>query len=182
VLQRWPQARLLIVGDGDDGPRLRQLADQLGLSGSALFAGFRSDLADLFARADLVLRTSINEGVNLTTIQALAAGLPVVGFANRVPREIIVDRGNGLLVAPRDAAQLAAAIQALAADAPLRQRLGEQGRADVRSAYDVRQVVAFYEQLYRMLAQRQSLAALPDQRRAARPVVQPLSLVPAHDD
>lgn len=162
VLARWPSARLLIVGDGEDEARLKALAAQLDLGQSVVFTGYCTALKALFTRADLLLRTSINEGVNLTTIQALAASLPVIGFHNPAPKEVIIHGENGWLTPLGDHGALAAAIDRLSGDEALRARLGQQGRASVRSYYDMRRVVEFYQQVYDAIRRRAALQTLPD--------------------
>lgn len=162
VLKKWPRARLLIVGDGEDEARLRRLADHPGLCDSIAFAGYRTDLTALFSRADIFLRTSINEGVNLTTIQAMAAGLPVIGFQNPAPKEIINNGLSGLLVPLGDELALAKAIHQLSEDRSLKRKLGQEGRARVDSYYDIASVVSFYEELYNAIHIRRPLDEVPD--------------------
>jgi glycosyltransferase involved in cell wall biosynthesis len=162
VAAHWPKARLLIVGTGEDELRLKRIANEIGVSNSVIFAGYRSDLTDLLTRADIILRTSINEGVNLTTIQAMAAGVPVIGFAAPVPKELITHRVNGLLASWCDPAALAAAIDELSGDDVLRQNLRAAGRNAVRDYYDIHKVIAFYEAAYTAIRESRSVAALAD--------------------
>jgi glycosyltransferase involved in cell wall biosynthesis len=162
VLQHWPQARLLIVGDGDDEGRLKAVAEQLELTDSVLFAGYRSDLAELFARADIFLRMSVNEGVNLTTIQAMAAGLPTIGFKNPAPKEIISDHINGRLVKLGDAVALGQAISEISGEKELLERLGQTARRRVNQYYSIQNVARFYEYAYEALRDKRDLASAPD--------------------
>jgi glycosyltransferase involved in cell wall biosynthesis len=162
VLNEWPRARLLIVGDGDDEPRLKALAGRLGLSDSVIFAGYRPNLADLFARADVFLRTSVNEGVNLTTIQAMAAGLPTIGFKNPAPKEIINQGVNGIIVPLGDEVALGHAILSLSSDKDLMHRLGRTGRVKVTDYYDINHVVCFYANLYAALCKNQPIDSIPN--------------------
>ncbi len=111
------------------GPRLRRL-------------GARTDIPDLLAAADIFALPSHFEGLPMSVIEAMLCGLPVVSTAIRGPREQVVDGVTGLLVPPREVAPLARALQRLAADPTLRQRMGEAGRARAVALYDEASVVA----------------------------------------
>jgi glycosyltransferase involved in cell wall biosynthesis len=162
VLEAWPHARLLIVGDGEDEARLKALSNQLGLAASGVFTGYRSDLAALFARADILLRTSINEGANFAMTQAMAAGLPVIGFVTAASSEIIEPERNGLLIPLRDHIALANAVRRLAADRELVRRIGEAGRSDMKNHYNITSVMETYVTCYKMLSthQQNSIASI----------------------
>jgi glycosyltransferase involved in cell wall biosynthesis len=162
VLATWPKARLLIVGDGHDEARLKALAEHLGLAESVLFIGYRSDVEALFSRADLLLRASINEGVNLTVIQAMAAALPVIGFKNGAPKEIINNRINGLLVDLCDDYAFAKAIVQICANKALMKHIIYNGRAMVSAYYSIDNVVRFYKSLYEAVSENRSLYLLED--------------------
>jgi glycosyltransferase involved in cell wall biosynthesis len=151
VLETWPLARLLIVGDGEDQERLKALSNQLGLAASVTFTGYRGDLAALFARADMLLRTSVNEGANFVTTQAMAAGLPVIGFVTAAASEIVETERNGLLVPLRDHSALASAIRRLAADRELARCMGAVGRSDMENHYNFTSVMETYIACYRTL-------------------------------
>jgi glycosyltransferase involved in cell wall biosynthesis len=119
-----PAARFVIVGRGDEEQALRGLAARLGLGGRVLFAGFRDDLPDLYAAIDLFALTSTSgEGSPAVLKEAMAAGVPVVSTSLDGVEEIIEDARHGLLTPPGDAAATASALERLAADAPLRERL-----------------------------------------------------------
>lgn len=162
VLQQWPHARLLIVGDGSDEARLKALVEQLNLAPSIILTGYRSDLAKLFTRADIFLRTSVNEGVNLTTIQAMAAGLPTIGFKTPTPKEIIADNINGLLVELGDATSLGQAISRVNSEKELLYRLGQAARAQVGRYFDIQMIAHFYENAYSALREHRDLTSIPD--------------------
>jgi glycosyltransferase involved in cell wall biosynthesis len=169
VVAAWPQvrralpnARLLIVGDGAEEARLHEQVAALDLTDHVKIVGFRSDLAAILARTNIYVRASRDEGVNLTTIQAMAAGLPSVGFANLVPKEIIVDQCNGLLVPPYDVDALADAVIRLAQDSALYERIAYAARSGVRSYYDVSLIIDQYARLYDALALGQALRDIPD--------------------
>jgi glycosyltransferase involved in cell wall biosynthesis len=162
VLAAWPKARLLIVGDGHDEARLKALVEHLELEGSVLFTGYRSDIESLFSRADIFLRTSINEGVNLTVIQAMAAALPIVGFNNGAPKEIINNNINGLLVDLYDELALSVAILQICTSKGLVEHITRNGRDMVKKYYNIDSVVRFYKKLYEGIAENSPLNLLED--------------------
>ena len=173
VLQEWPQARLLIVGDGADEGRLRALVAAEGLTESVLFAGYRTDLAAIFARADLYVRPSLKEGNNLATTQAMAAGLPIVGFQTEAVKDFVVHNHSGWLVPVGDILALAHAINHLSRNPALRQRLVQRARIGIQQYHDLERTVSFYEQLYIALASRQPLHHVPDMREYMWPQFNP---------
>jgi glycosyltransferase involved in cell wall biosynthesis len=110
------------------GPRLRRL-------------GYRDDVARLMAAADVFCLPSHFEGLPMSVIEAMLAGLPVVASNIRGPREQVVAGETGLLVPPGQVAPLADALAMLAADPALRARLGAAGRARAMALYDEAKVV-----------------------------------------
>ena len=75
---RGVDACLLLVGDGTDRERLEQRARDAGVARDVFFLGYQKDVASLYAIADAVVLTSVNEGTPVTIIEALAAGRPIV--------------------------------------------------------------------------------------------------------
>lgn len=113
-----PQARLMIVGQGQNEAKLRALARELGLDGRVIFAGFHADPAPFYATADLFVLSSDHEGFGNVIVEALSFGLPVVSTdCPSGPAEILGQGRWGRLVLVGDAAALAEAM-AVALTAP----------------------------------------------------------------
>lgn len=148
VLQRVPSARLLIVGDGPLRQQLERMVEELGLEGSVLFTGFRRDLARLYASCDLLVIPSVQEGLGMATLQAMAAGRPVVATSVGALSEAVVTGLTGLLVPPADPQALAEAILQLLEEPDLRERMGKQARAFAAQYFPVEAMVRGYERLY----------------------------------
>lgn len=150
LLPRHPLARVLIVGDGDLGPALRERARELGIADRTIFAGHRADVAELLGVLDVFCISSLYEGTPLALFEAMAARKAVVSTAVDGCREVLVDGESGLLVPPADPAALAAALERTLADPALRERLASAAREASRR-YDVRACVAsmqaFYDEL-----------------------------------
>lgn len=151
VRRRRPEARFVVVGDGELAADLRQRAHDLDLDGSIAFTGWRSDLADLYAALDVVVCCSINEGLPATLVEAGAAGRPVVATAVGGVPDVVTDGVNGLLVPAGDAEALAGAIEAVLADPELAARLGREGRQLAFARYGAQRLVDETEELYRRL-------------------------------
>jgi glycosyltransferase involved in cell wall biosynthesis len=128
VLRRCPQARFLIVGDGELRPGLERRVRAAALADRITFAGFREDVASVMAAADLVVLPSINEGMGRVLVMAMALGKPIVATHVGGVAELLGEGESGVLVPPRDAPALAQAISALLLDAARAQSLGAAGR------------------------------------------------------
>jgi len=128
-----PRLRYVFCGDGREGDALRRVA--AALDGVVRFAGFRTDMAACFAAADVVAMPSLQEGLGVAALEAMAAGRPVVGSRVGGLAEAVAHGETGLLVPPADPVALASVLGQLARDADLRARLGAAGRARVHARY-----------------------------------------------
>ncbi|HUD43022.1 MAG TPA: glycosyltransferase [Dokdonella sp.] len=153
ALARCAGARLLLIGDGEEAPRLRALAARLGLADRVRFAGAVDDatLAAAYAAADLVVLPSLDRGeaFGVVLLEAMRAGRAVI--ASDVAGSgisSVVGADAGVLVPPGDAAALAAAIAALAADPARRRALGEAGRARWRERFTLAHAAGPFLALY----------------------------------
>ena len=139
ILQEFPQLRYVLVGPGQqDWPRLRRLAQELGVASQVEYRGPvpESELYQAYQRANLFImasrevpnRLDLVEGFGLTFLEAAALGLPsVAGDSGGVP-DAVEHEVSGLLVDPTSAPAIAQAVIRLLKDEPLRQRLGHQAR------------------------------------------------------
>jgi glycosyltransferase involved in cell wall biosynthesis len=130
VRQRVPDATLVIVGDGDDRPRLEALTASLGLSAAVRFAGRVSDceLASWYARCTVFVMPSPDEGFGLVFLEAMRAGKPCIGAAGAAA-EVIVDGVTGTILAAIDEPALVDVIAGLFRDPARCERFGRSGRA-----------------------------------------------------
>ena len=148
VVRKSPDFHLAIAGDGPCAAELRQLADQLGVANRVRFLGLVNDVPALLQQARSFVLSSISEGVPLTILEAMASGLPVVATSVGGVPEVVSDGVTGLLVEPRNPQALASALLGMHQDAESALRFGSAGRRRVEALFDVRQMVARYEQLY----------------------------------
>ncbi len=134
-----PHVHLAIVGTGPEQKRLERQIDELGLANRVHWLGFRRDLPDLLSNFDAFVLPSLSESEAFpnTLVEAMASGLPCITTDVGSVREIVVDELSGLVVAPDSVDELAAAVQRLAADAGLRQRLGMEARRRVEQDFSL---------------------------------------------
>jgi glycosyltransferase involved in cell wall biosynthesis len=154
IRERHPQARLVCVGDGSLRDGLEAVVRDRGLTDAVRFVGYRDDVADWLALADVVVLPSLWEGLPLAAVEALAAGRAVVATAVDGTPEVVVDGRTGLTVPPGDVESLAAAVCRLLGDPGLRHRLGQAGRAWVQERFGQDRQVRQTEALYRALWER----------------------------
>jgi glycosyltransferase involved in cell wall biosynthesis len=141
-------AHLVIVGGGPLEGELRSLSLTLGLEGRVHFTGFRSDVAELLPSLDLFVLSSTEEGVSLTLIEAMAAGLPIVATRVGGNPEVVVEGQTGLLVEPGQPGALAAAIGGLLGDPEERARMGRRGLEVASRSFEIERLIDEYLVVY----------------------------------
>jgi glycosyltransferase involved in cell wall biosynthesis len=160
--------RLRIAGDGPDHERLVEEIDRLGLAAAVDLLGTQPDVDALLEAADVFVLSSTSEGLPMSVLEAMAAGLPVVASAvGGVPE--LVDGETGALVPPADPGALAAALARLGAEPRLRARLGAAGRRRAEAEFGLADFHRAHLAVYRAALDR---AANPNQtpRRNTRAV------------
>jgi glycosyltransferase involved in cell wall biosynthesis len=135
---------LWLAGEGPLDHALKRQAAALGIKDRVRFLGWRDDGAALLAACDMLVCSSRSEPLGNTILEAWAARRPVIACKAMGPAELITHDKTGLLVACNDAAALAAAIAALAADKPRAGALGEAGHAAYAAQFSEAAVVARY--------------------------------------
>ena len=149
---RFPRMRIICAGSDTSGGSVPALAREHGVDDVVLFPGFVRETAALLAGLDIFALPSHWEGLPVSIIEAMHARRAVVATRVGGIPELITDGADGLLVAPRDADALAAAIAALADDEALRDRLGVAARTRARAEFSVERMVERYQALYGSLA------------------------------
>jgi glycosyltransferase involved in cell wall biosynthesis len=139
---------LIVVGDGELRDDLRARATSLGIAERVHFLGARRDLGSLLAAVDVFVMPSLWEGLPLSMVLAMGAGLPVVATRVAGIPEVVQDDVTGLLVPPGDATALGAALARLVADRSVGQRLGAAAREFVRPRFGVDGYVSAVTALY----------------------------------
>jgi glycosyltransferase involved in cell wall biosynthesis len=151
LMGEHPRARLLLVGDGRFRETLTARARSAGLAERVRFSGALRDVRPALAAADMFVQASDEEGLPGAVLEAMAMGLPVVATDVGGTREAVDDGVTGLLVAPRNAAALAAALARLLADPGLAARFGSFGRKRVDEEFSSERELGLTEEVYRRL-------------------------------
>lgn len=118
---------LLVIGEGPERAAIESEIQTCALSARVHLLGLRHDIARILAGADILLLTSISEGIPLTIIEGMAAGLPIVSTDVGGISEIIEDQLHGFLSPAKDVAALSSGLMRLGQNSTLRQRMGEAG-------------------------------------------------------
>lgn len=151
------RARLVIVGDGPERPRLEARARELGIADRVEFRGRISD-ADLrtaYQRAGVFVLPAVldsrgdTEGLGVVLLEAMNYGVPVIASNIGGIVDIVVDQETGMLVPPADAAALASALDSVLRDPARSRRLGEAGRRRLAEQFSWDAILAKMESVYR---------------------------------
>jgi glycosyltransferase involved in cell wall biosynthesis len=147
VAARYPRVRLEILGDGPMRAELEALRDELGLEGRARFCGASEDVTGFLAGLDVFVLSSRSEGLPMTLMEAMAAGVPVVATAVGGIPEFVEESGCGWLAPPANPEALARAMTAAIEAGDLTER-GARGRAFAAERCSLEKMAADYESLF----------------------------------
>jgi len=148
LLEKIPNALLVIVGEGDLSSSTRQMAKSLG--DSVRFLGWRNDVETLYAAADVVVLCSDNEGMPVTLIEAASAGLPAVATDVGSTGEVVVNQKTGLVVDKSDSA-LAEGMKILLEDRDLLKNMSIAAKSRAEKDFGVEKLISSYSELYKSL-------------------------------
>ncbi|MBN1193316.1 MAG: glycosyltransferase [Coriobacteriia bacterium] len=155
ALVRDPTVVLAFVGTGPLEDKVRAEAASLGLSERVRFAGYRHDVPTVLAASDAVLLCSAREGLNRSGLEAMAAGVPVIGTPTRGIADLIGADEAGWVATSHSAEALAEVIDEAAAHPGERARRGAAGRRRAETDFSLSQILAEYDALFaRALASR----------------------------
>ncbi|MFN2502348.1 MAG: glycosyltransferase family 4 protein [Pyrinomonadaceae bacterium] len=153
IVKRVPDVRFFLIGDGILLEHLQERARKAGILDNFVFAGLvdRTRIPEMISAMDVVVHTSLREGLARVLPQSLAMGKPCVSFDIDGAPEVVIDDLTGYLVAPFDSEGLADRIAHLLEDEPLRKQLGENGRKHVDPNFRTEKMVADIADVYKML-------------------------------
>jgi glycosyltransferase involved in cell wall biosynthesis len=148
---KYPQIKLLLVGEGNLRGRLERQIQHLGLCSNVSLLGERNDIADLLNLFDVYVMSSRWEGVGRALTEAMYWGLPLVATAVNGAKELILHEETGLVVPPQDPKAMAVAIDRLVSDYELAKRLGSNAQRKARELMDSQQMITAIEDVYARL-------------------------------
>ncbi len=142
VVRQVPDARFVILGDGELRDSLERQVKELGLERHVTLGGFRNDVIGIIKSFDVFVMSSITEGLGTSILDAMACAKPVVGTRTGGIPEAVRDEETGLLVPPHDEAALATAIVRLLQDQQLRAHRGASGRQRAAEYFGVDRMIS----------------------------------------
>ena len=151
VVAALPQARLWLVGEGEFHAPLADSIERLQLAGSVRLAGAFDDVEDFLAAADLFVLPSLEEGMSVSLLEAMAAGLGAAASDIPANRVLVRDGVDGRLFAAGDAAALAERLIDMLGDRPQLVRLGAAARESVRATYWIERSIDDHLRLFEQL-------------------------------
>jgi glycosyltransferase involved in cell wall biosynthesis len=152
----FPDARMLIVGDGEEAGTLRALAGALGVAERVVFTGAVSneEMALQLKAGDLFLNTTVRaEGLSIVTVEAMACGLPVIVSRGGGTESTAEDGVSGVFVTPGDAGEAAEALRELFGDPERARAMGEAARARACARFGMQTMLEGYFSLTERVVQ-----------------------------
>jgi glycosyltransferase involved in cell wall biosynthesis len=143
-----PGVRLEIAGSGPERVSLEAEVRKLGMEDSVRFLGWCADIQPVFAGWDIFVQPSLGEGLPIATLEAMAAGLPVVATAVGGFREVVESGTTGWLVPPKDRDALVGRLRALLLDPARRHAMGAAGRARVLERFSANEMTSRISEVY----------------------------------
>jgi glycosyltransferase involved in cell wall biosynthesis len=144
----YDDLHLVLIGEGSERGHLEQFAAHAQLADRAHFVGARADVPSLLAQGDVVWVPDRREGGSNTTLEAMAAGRPVVVSRRQGLSDIVIDGATGFVVAAGDKIALARQTRRLLDDLQLRRKMGEAGRTRSLNFFSAARMVEGFIQLY----------------------------------
>ena len=153
IVRRVPNVRFFLIGDGVLLEHLQERARGYGILDNFVFAGLidRNRIPEMISAMDMVVHTSLREGLARVLPQALAMGKPCVSFDIDGAREVVMDDHTGYLVKAFDSVSLADRISRVLEDEEFRKTLGANGRRHVDPIFRTEKMVADIADLYQQL-------------------------------
>jgi glycosyltransferase involved in cell wall biosynthesis len=150
MVQIWksiPDPELVFVGKGELEGELREEALKAGVADKVAFLGWRGDVPEIMQILDILVLSSLNEGMGRVLVEAMAAGKPVVASRVGGILDLVKNQENGLLVEPGDVNGLSFAITRLLTDSKIRDKMGQKGRT-MSHDFSVENMVVKIDALY----------------------------------
>jgi len=151
VVGVFPKAKFLLVGDGILRERLIRQAEDLKIRGNIIFTGLveRKEIPKIISVMDVIVHTSLREGLPRVLPEALAMAKPVIAFEIDGIGEIIKDGINGYLIPPKDSKKLANSIIYLLQDREKAKKMGEAGRLMVAPDFNLEMMLERISEVYK---------------------------------
>jgi glycosyltransferase involved in cell wall biosynthesis len=157
----FPALKVVIVGEGPDRIAIESMIQRFELQSNVILAGQHSDMPSIYAAMDIFVLPSLNEGLPMTILEAMAASKPVIATRVGAIPKVIQDGETGLLVDPADSDGLRNALARLLADSDLCCRIGSAGHDWVSRNYTSEAMALKYRQMYADVLGTPAIATVP---------------------
>ncbi len=154
LTERLPGAKLAVVGSGRLGPELSELASSVAPAGSVIFMGLRDDVPAILDASDVLLVSSLREGMPHSILEAMVAGTPVVATEVAGIPEMIRDGREGLLIPAGSTEAIERALHRVLSDRDLARRLSEAAAQRVRAEFGLDVMIDRTERIFKAVAAR----------------------------
>ncbi|MBU0627546.1 glycosyltransferase family 4 protein, partial [Patescibacteria group bacterium] len=146
--------KALIVGEGEDGEKLLSLVQEKNLKNRVLFLGRKdhNDLPKILQSADIFVRPSLSEGLGNSFLEAMAAGLPIIGTPVGGIPDFLVDRETGVFCKVRDPESIAKAVIRIVKNPDFKEKIVKNGEILVNKCYSWNDVAQKIDSLLKMLS------------------------------
>lgn len=144
----FPALKVVMVGDGPDRKVIEEMIQRFGLMSNVILVGQHSDMPRIYAAIDIFVLPSLNEGLPMTILEAMAASRPVIATRVGAVPSVIRDGETGLLVDPGDIHGLRSAIARLLSQPDVCRRIGAAGHNWVSRNYTAEAMALKYSQMY----------------------------------
>jgi len=148
VARDFSNVRFLLAGEGSLHKKLIRQTQRLGLTEKFIFTGWRQDALDIIRALDILVLPSLNEAVGIVLIEAGVFSVPVVATRVGGIPEIVQDNQTGILVNPKDARGLSAAIKLLLKDETKRRQMGLAAQAWIKGRFSAEEMIKNIQGLY----------------------------------
>jgi glycosyltransferase involved in cell wall biosynthesis len=153
LIPKYPQLHFVIAGDKKASlmEKLNSQLEQLGIQNHFHFMGYIQESADFLLQMDLFALSSSSEGFSIATIEAMAAGLPVLVTRCGGPEEIITTDENGVIVEPNNAQEFAKGLEKYIKSPVFSEKMATAGKAHTESVFSLETMLVKYENKYRQM-------------------------------
>lgn len=138
----------VIIGEGPEAGNLHQQARNLGISNRVNFLGRREDMPEVFASIDILVQPSLDEGLPISVLEAMASGCTVIATSVGALPSVITSEETGILIPPGDAQQISSAIRRTGGDPTLRAQLGGSAQRRVQTTFSAEEMSRRYLSVY----------------------------------
>ncbi|GEM_PF-976823 len=156
VYKEYPNTQLLLAGEGALRSELEEQVCRLGITNNVRWLGFTSNIPSFLAGLDIYMQTSVNEGLSLSILEAMAAEKPVIATRVGSADEIIQDGITGILIPPGSITAASQSLLSLLANPEKRSQLAKSAKEYISTEYAIQHMVDGYESIYCQLMDRKS--------------------------